>query len=667
MSFYADFTRSCSSDQVVKCDRGTDCPLGGILPPGTKTHYMFSNDPSKPGRQLCESCHNYYLMKPTTRRGDGTESSHRNHLSTHPPSITPSNNHIISKSEEQKVIHKEISRAQRAEPSHPIRAIGDVTSSLPSRVSAYVVRQHLIRTRTGEKRERLAKRAYSNEGGYVGTVYAQMVYLPPGKTKPMIIHDNVVNIMEAIGNVPVHIGANELKNLLFNALKEKWDKYSKGYPLSVGDITIRFRDWTPMRTPEPDVDVILHYFQKKKGKNIVIEIKDNKKNIVYLEVPMEIYNLVLAALDEEDWIAARGMTSKPEKRGRREKPESEDWNSESASEIHENMKHRRIVEPVAPTNTPLTNARLPIDLASHVDDALQAQVPPTFRELQSLFSTQCIDVNIYPVVDRPLAELVKPGTRKHAEHLGPTRAMKILLNSDQTTKLKGAFKIALLGSQTSEPIFRSHQHGHDYPVCMKQMFFEERKEVTQSDGRVIHVKQDIPYDSQRQAQELMMEIFVTEEMAKIGPPPFPIPTLAYVEAALAIEQVDGKPGRVWLLEEVIPVSPTSPFRKYIGNASCAPIFYQDTNDHDRALFCSFAQHVQFIEMRGKAFVADFQGAAGLLTDPQIITTADGPGTQIFAAGNIHQEFARFHKCNKYCVFFNLAPFSQEASATNTTP
>ncbi|KAF4577030.1 hypothetical protein EYR36_005017 [Pleurotus pulmonarius] len=473
-------------------------------------------------------------MKPTTRRGDGTESSHRNHLSTHPPSITPSNNHIISKSEEQKVIHKEISRAQRAEPSHPIRAIGDVTSSLPSRVSAYgplsaggpviLVPGGISRASTFDPNTyRRKARAFSKEG----------------------ILKRRRNIMEAIGNVPVHIGANELKNLLFNALKEKWDKYSKGYPLSVGDITIRFRDWTPMRTPEPDVDVILHYFQKKKGKNIVIEIKDNKKNIVYLEVPMEIYNLVLAALDEEDWIAARGMTSKPEKRGRREKPESEDWN-----------------------------------------------------------------------------KLVKPGTRKHAEHLGPTRAMKILLNSDQTTKLKGAFKIALLGSQTSEPIFRSHQHGHDYPVCMKQMFFEERKEVTQSDGRVIHVKQDIPYDSQRQAQELMMEIFVTEEMAKIGPPPFPIPTLAYVEAALAIEQVDGKPGRVWLLEEVIPVSPTSPFRKYIGNASCAPIFYQDTNDHDRALFCSFAQHVQFIEMRGKAFVADFQGAAGLLTDPQIITTAE---------------------------------------------
>ncbi|KAL4269042.1 hypothetical protein AB1N83_001843 [Pleurotus pulmonarius] len=679
---------------------------------------MFSNDASKPGRQLCESCHNHYLNKPTTRRlgepGVLKSSVDRVEASSDRFRNTSHSSQVTTTSEERKVIHKEISRAQRAESSHPIRAVGDVTStSTPGRMlSGYgqlsaggpIIRvpgSGFSRPQTSQPmsmpfdpnmyrrksvasgynqnhstyaadRERLARRAYSNEGGYVGTIYAQMVYVPPGKTKPSIIHDNITNIMEAIGNVPVHIGVAELKDLLFGALKERWDRYSKSFPLHAGDVTMRCKDWTPMRVSEPDVDAVLHYFQKKKGKNLVIEVKENKKNIVYLEVPMEIINQVLTLLEEDDWLREMASTGKPKKRVRKNiEADNENHIAQDRDNVVVHVeKRRRILNSPSESSS---NARLPSDLASHLSDALQAQVLPTFKELQPLFATQSIDVNVYPVVYRPLPELVGPGTRKPAENFGAARTMKLLLNTDRLVKHKGAFKIALVGGQTSEPIFNCHRQGEGldhYPVCMKQTFFEEVKEVTQPDGRVIRVKQDIPYDPQRQAQELTMEIvclvwarallgsvrqFIQEELVKLGPPSFSIPALEFVEAALAIEQVDGKAGRVWLLEEVIPISPDFPFRKYIGNASCAPIFYQDTGDQDRALFCSFAQHVQYNEMGGKAYVADFQGAANLLTDPQIITSPD-LGV-VFAAGNIHQEFTQEHKCNKYCEFFKLTPFN----------
>lgn len=40
-----------------------------MFPAGTKLHYMQdARYPNKAGRSLCDSCHDYYLSKPSTRR-----------------------------------------------------------------------------------------------------------------------------------------------------------------------------------------------------------------------------------------------------------------------------------------------------------------------------------------------------------------------------------------------------------------------------------------------------------------------------------------------------------------------------------------------------------------------------------------------------------------------
>ena len=104
---------------------------------------------------------------------------------------------------------------------------------------------------------------------------------------------------------------------------------------------------------------------------------------------------------------------------------------------------------------------------------------------------------------------------------------------------------------------------------------------------------------------------------KPAEPPFPIPQLRFVNAAIAYAEkaLVGAPGTgtssgsshraAYLLEELLPVD--RPFIKYIHNAEAVPL--QDINEqgHDIALFLCFIQHVQFIHTHGQAYISDFQG------------------------------------------------------------
>jgi hypothetical protein len=81
----------------------------------------------------------------------------------------------------------------------------------------------------------------------------------------------------------------------------------------------------------------------------------------------------------------------------------------------------------------------------------------------------------------------------------------------------------------------------------------------------------------------------------------------FVEAALAIEQVeDGKDAQVFLLEEVIGKD-EGQFQKYMNNVSPIPPQFADKKDEERAQFLAFTQHVQYFKMKKLAFVSDYQG------------------------------------------------------------
>jgi hypothetical protein len=140
---------------------------------------------------------------------------------------------------------------------------------------------------------------------------------------------------------------------------------------------------------------------------------------------------------------------------------------------------------------------------------------------------------------------------------------------------------------------------------------------------------------------------------KPAEPPFTIPQLRFVKAAISYSeiplQVVGATRRTssslgtqattshraaYLIEELLPMDRS--FIKYIHNADAVPL--QDINEqgHEIGVFLCFVQHVQFVHTHGQAYISDFQGtfhnltlgltllksfpgAGDLLTDPQVMT------------------------------------------------
>ena len=118
--------------------------------------------------------------------------------------------------------------------------------------------------------------------------------------------------------------------------------------------------------------------------------------------------------------------------------------------------------------------------------------------------------------------------------------------------------------KSSQPLFSD-----DHNICAKQSFYTKTKTVTRQDGRSIEIRQDIPYDGIKQAQDLIMEVaclnwacallemvytFIGEWMDKCPAGKFTeikIPEMQFVKAGLAIEQANEGERCCFLLKEVI--------------------------------------------------------------------------------------------------------------------
>lgn len=104
--------------------------------------------------------------------------------------------------------------------------------------------------------------------------------------------------------------------------------------------------------------------------------------------------------------------------------------------------------------------------------------------------------------------------------------------------------------KTNQPLFSD-----DCNICAKQSFYSKTKTVTQRNGSSVEIRQDIPYDGIKQAQDLIMEVtclnwahallemvytFIGEWMDKNPRGKYKeieVPELRFVKAGLAIEQV----------------------------------------------------------------------------------------------------------------------------------
>ena len=162
--------------------------------------------------------------------------------------------------------------------------------------------------------------------------------------------------------------------------------------------------------------------------------------------------------------------------------------------------------------------------------------------------------------------------------------------------------------------------------------------------------------------------FVEKGIASCGSPPFPIPQMQFVDAAMAVGHNTGEGTEcAFLLEEIIGEE-QGEFRKYMNNVSAVPLSLNCNEDMERAQFLAFMQHVQYYKTKKLAFISDYQGklqsrsssrsvsncllwpgGCSLLTDPQIVTdryvhpdsNAFSRGTHFYAT---QIQWPRVHLC-----------------------
>jgi alpha-kinase family protein len=204
----------------------------------------------------------------------------------------------------------------------------------------------------------------------------------------------------------------------------------------------------------------------------------------------------------------------------------------------------------------------------------------------------------------------------YKHYLGPAKDMTLRLDFSPKNQKKGGFKIALFGTASQ------HIFGDTFNICAKQTYYQKRATIDQL-GQTIEVTHNIPHDGVTQIRNLSMEIaclvwarvlldlvykFIEKGIALRGEPPFYIPQLQFVDAALAVEHNMAKStdGHVFLLEELIGEG-EGRFKKYVNNVSAVPVPFGNGDDQETALFLTFAQHVQYYKTKKLAFVSDYQG------------------------------------------------------------
>ena len=107
------------------------------------------------------------------------------------------------------------------------------------------------------------------------------------------------NIQESVNNIPVHIGARDLKNVAFLALLPQILQWSKKFPLLSSDLHLREKNWVEL-IPSlvqgvADVDAIAQKFfvlKRMKGK-AEGRIFQSGDITVYLKLPFRKHQDVL--------------------------------------------------------------------------------------------------------------------------------------------------------------------------------------------------------------------------------------------------------------------------------------------------------------------------------------------------------------------------------------
>ncbi|KAM6490645.1 hypothetical protein JOM56_013988 [Amanita muscaria] len=139
--------------------------------------------------------------------------------------------------------------------------------------------------------------AYATHNGEIVVVEARLVIRQPGKLRPDLVHHQ--DMLEAVDHIPVHIGAEKLKKILYDTVIPRWNSWTKHYPLSLDSVMMRDHNWVHLLPQKPDRDIIAKQFFKpgKKGGAMVFK---SGKCIINLHIPNEIYESMLMQKEEQE-------------------------------------------------------------------------------------------------------------------------------------------------------------------------------------------------------------------------------------------------------------------------------------------------------------------------------------------------------------------------------
>jgi hypothetical protein len=96
------------------------------------------------------------------------------------------------------------------------------------------------------------------------------------------------NISETIANIPVYIGVQVLKNIVYFTLLPPFIKWSKNDTLDIEDLRLRFKDWVELvslGSGDKDINTIASKFSIAKGKSKTVQFHPGKGLELYLELP----------------------------------------------------------------------------------------------------------------------------------------------------------------------------------------------------------------------------------------------------------------------------------------------------------------------------------------------------------------------------------------------
>ncbi|EJD33869.1 hypothetical protein AURDEDRAFT_177063 [Auricularia subglabra TFB-10046 SS5] len=471
------------------------------------------------------------------------------------------------------------------------------------------------------------------------TIY--VVYLPEGKPKPVTVGD----VLTGMGAVHISLGVAQLRQLALEAILPLWAKYTQStcsFPADAQLIN--------------DVSALLPHAVKKGRSYQQLKLA--------FRITFRDYENMMTCMAEgnvptmKSINAARTASSS----GMADLSDEEMIFTEVASSMVPKRKYADTRAQGQPT-TPPRKFGPPAEYKSPERRELRAALANT-ADITFSGAAQLLYQHrpgkFYPLERFKSFEECLRAAPLSIKTLGEGFSAELLVGRDMLGEI-GAFKAAFPGNLRGPARVIDLVKFLGTDLCVKKAINQTAKGknftlMSNADALVMILK-EVRNWQWASSLQLLVESFIARELGRMateglhmsGAPQ--IPTFSFVDMGIFVFDDQEKAGGVVLLETKLDLNL---WCKYIGNADTRVLRNLKGVERRDAEFLSFCQHVQWVKTDGQVFVADYQGADRILTDPQILTASEF--TNNFADGNVlagWESMTAHHKCNDYCKFFGL--------------